>query len=165
MKCKAVFACTDGGLAGELLQDYSRITRVNNITNPSQCRPAKTIKRDWLPEKIIGCHSEKIVKISYGIKISASEALSYSQQCIFLSLSFYSLFPLPRLSNHSQARLFIFLPLPALLHWLCGMNSQNLFRELKSLCSPPSLSVFHFTSLPLNPTAVTTVSPDIAHVT
>lgn len=50
-------------------------------------------KRDWLLEKIIGCHSEEpvndeIVKTSWGIKITASEAFPYSLIIVFLSVFF-----------------------------------------------------------------------------
>lgn len=71
---------------------WSKITSAKSITNPSQWRPAKTIKRGQLLQKIIGCHSEKtlsvkIAKTSCGIKFAASEAFSYS--VMYFSVSFF----------------------------------------------------------------------------
>lgn len=116
--------------------------------SPIPTSAGKTIKRDRLLEKIIGCHSEnavndKIVKTSCGIRITASEAFSYSLMYFSVFLSFLSF---PQISNHTPGWLFIFLPF--VVPWDPRMNSQNLFGELKSLCRPPSHSVFHFASLP-----------------
>lgn len=137
MQSYLVFACTDGGLAGELLQDYSRITRVNNITNPSQCRPAKTIKRDWLPEKIIGCHSEKIVKTSYGIK-----NLCFRDSLLLTAMYFSVSFFLFSLSTPSTFK---------------SLSSMAL--HLSSFTCPPSLTLrnefakpFQGIKIPLQPT-------------
>lgn len=116
-----------------------------NIANPSQSRPAKTIKRGRLLEKIIGCHSEKavndkIVRTSCGIKITASEAFSLlmyfsvSFSLASLFLSFASL-KFQITLQHGSSSFFLAL---SLLPRDPRMNSQNLFRELKSLCRPPS---------------------------
>lgn len=44
---KADINCTGGVWPIGIIQDESNITAVKNITNSSQCRPAKTIKRDY----------------------------------------------------------------------------------------------------------------------
>lgn len=87
----------------------------------SQRRPAKAIEGGRLLEKIIGCHSEKavndkIVKTSCGIKIPASEALSFS--LVYFSLSFCPPF-------------FLSFFLSFLPHFFCPSPPSN----FKSRCS------------------------------
>lgn len=133
----------------------------------SQRRPAKAIEGGRLLEKIIGCHSEKavndkIVKTSCGIKIPASEALSFS--LVYFSLSFYPPFFLsfflsflPHFFSFSSVKLQItlqhgslsFLISSSLLPWDPRMNLQNPFLGNSTLFTdhPHTLPVFHFASL------------------
>lgn len=116
-----------------------------------QSRPANTIKRGRLLEKIIGRHSEKavnykIVKTSCGIKITASEAVTYS--LIYFSLPPCFLFSSP-LNFKSRSRITLHPSSFSPLHPFFPKIPVNEFlkkhlRELKSLCGPPSHSHFFF---------------------
>lgn len=104
-----------------IIPDKSKTTSAKNITNPSQCRPAKTIKRDPQLEKIIGCHSEKAVNDKTAKKkrkklpwnrnhcFRGLLLLTNAFFCLFLSFLSFAVFLILQISNHAPAQLFIFL--------------------------------------------------------
>ncbi len=97
--------------------------------SPIPTRAGKTLKRDRLLEKIIGCHSEKavndkIVKTSCGIRITASEAFSYSLMYFSVSFFLFSLsLSFPQISNHAPGWHFPPFLIPP------SLRSQNEFTK------------------------------------
>ncbi len=94
---------------------WPRIVSERNITNPSQCRPAKTMKRGRLLEEIIGCHSEavrdKTVKNLLWNENHCFRGVLFLSDVFFcMFLSVLSVFLFPQIPNHAPAWLVIFLP-------------------------------------------------------